>query len=91
MSRQEELFGKLCRDKITGFTGVCTGRTVWLYGCDQYGLSPQADKDNKIQDMKWFDDGRIEVIEEHIKPEDVQVEKNGGVHDASIYASEERR
>ena len=87
MNRKDELFGKLCRDKITGFVGVCTGRTEWLYGCDQYCLTPKC-KDGettKLEEAKWFDDGRIEVIEEYVKPQDVQVEKRGGVHDKSCY------
>lgn len=89
MDRQNELFGKLCRDKITGFEGVCTGRTVWLYGCDQYCLTPRVEenKSNELKDGKWFDDGRIEIIEEFVEPQDVQVEKHGGEHDISCYAS----
>ena len=64
MSRKEELFGKLCRDKITGFEGVCTGRTEWIYGCDQYCLTPRVQDDKtKLNDGQWFDDGRLEVIE----------------------------
>ena len=92
MDRREELFGKLCRDKITGFTGVCTGQTKWLYGCDQFILSPRVTEDNpnELKDGKWFDEGRIEIIEEFVKPEDVQVEKTGGVYDDSMYASNSR-
>ena len=93
MDRQKELFGKLCRDKVTGFEGVCTGRTTWMYGCDQYCLTPRVKEDEKtkLNDGQWFDDGRVEVIEEVIKPEDVKVEKNGGVHDKSYYPSNSRR
>ena len=91
MSRKEELFGKLCRDKITGFEGVCTGRTEWIYGCDQYCLTPRVQDDKtKLNDGQWFDDGRLEVIEEVIKPKDVKKKKNGGVHDRSCYPSMNR-
>jgi len=73
----KELLGKQGKDKITGFTGIVTGVATHLYGCDTVGLSPSLDKDGKIQDSHWFDIGRIEVIGEGIKPEDVRVEKNG--------------
>ncbi|GLC80343.1 hypothetical protein LBYZC6_24570 [Lacrimispora brassicae] len=33
-NRWKELQGKEVRDKVTGFAGVCTGQTRWLYGCD---------------------------------------------------------
>ena len=44
MSRQNELFGKKCRDKLTGFVGVCTDRVIWLYGCDKYTLKMLAEE-----------------------------------------------
>lgn len=87
MERTNELFGKLCRDKITGFKGVCTGKITWMYGCDQYCLTPRVKEgeEHKLANGQWFDDGRVEVIEECVTPEEVRVEKNGGVHDASCY------
>ena len=87
MSRKKELFGKLCRDKVTRFVGICTGRIEWMYGCDQYCLTPRVkdDEPTKLNEGQWFDEGRVEVIEEAIKLEEVKVEKNGGVHDKSYY------
>ena len=80
-NRWKELQGKEVKDKVTGFTGICTGQTRWLYGCDQYCVTPKIDKDGKSGEMQWFDDGRIEVIGNGIKPEEVKVEKNGGCND----------
>lgn len=45
---------------------------------------------NELKEGKWFDDGRIEIVEEFVKPQDVQVEKRGGEHDSSCYASNSR-
>lgn len=92
MNRKEELFGKLCKDKVTGFEGVCTGRIEWMYGCDQYCLTPKVSEDNKtkLNGGEWFDDGRVEVIEPYIDPEEVKVDKNGGIHDSSYYPSNSR-
>lgn len=69
--------GKLARDKITNFEGIITGHARHLYGCDTYGLTPIIDKDGKIRSTEWFDQGRLEIIGEGIKPEEVKVEKNG--------------
>ncbi len=73
----KEFRGKEVKDKITGYSGVCTGVTSWLYGCDQYCITPKADG-SKLEESKWFDEGRIEVIGEGIKPEKVQVKIKGG-------------
>jgi hypothetical protein len=76
-SRWNELKGKQVKDKVTGFTGICTGRTSWIYGCDQYIITPKADS-NKLEEGKWFDDGRIVVIGNGIDIESVQTEVRGG-------------
>ena len=72
--------GQKAKDKITGFEGILTGRCEYLYGCDQYLLTPSVDKEGKRQDGEWFDEGRIEIIGDGVKPEDVQVDEPGGVH-----------
>jgi len=69
--------GKKARDKITGFEGIITGHCKHLYGCDTYCLVPTVDKDGKTQDAHWFDEGRIEIIDEGVNPESVRAEKNG--------------
>jgi hypothetical protein len=69
--------GKEAKDKVTGFEGIIIGKITYLYGCNQYGISPKA-KDGKVLDTNWFDEGRIEIIGNGIKPEEVRVEKNGG-------------
>jgi len=69
--------GNRARDKVTGFTGIITGHAKHLYGCDTYGLTPVVDKDGKIQDPSWFDEGRLEILGGGITPADVRSEKNG--------------
>jgi hypothetical protein len=70
-------FGKKARDKITGFEGIITGKCEFLYGCNQYGITPPA-KESETKSTQWFDDGRIEIIGEGVTPESVKTEKNGG-------------
>ena len=71
--------GQKAKDKITGFEGIIIGRAQWMFGCDQYCIVPEA-KDGEIKDSHWFDEGRIEIIGEGIKPAEVKVEKNGGIN-----------
>jgi len=73
----DEKFGKKARDKVTGLVGIITGKTVWMYGCNQYCIVPPVDKEGKVVDGSWFDEGRIEIIEDAIEPKDVQVARGG--------------
>ena len=70
-------FGKKAKDKVTGLTGIITGKIVWMYGCNQYCIVPPVDKEGKVVDGSWFDEGRIEIVEAGIDPKTVQAEKNG--------------
>ena len=70
--------GQKGRDKISGFEGIITGRATYLYGCDQYVLAPPVDKEGKMPDSCWFDEGRIEITGIGITAASVQVEKPGG-------------
>ena len=69
--------GKQGRDKITGYTGIITFHAKHLYGCDTYGLTPKIDNDGKLGDTCWFDEGRIEITGDGIKPEDMRVNEKG--------------
>jgi hypothetical protein len=70
-------FGKQGRDKVTGFVGLITAVTYYMYGCAQVYLNPPIDKEGKKQEGGWFDEGRIEIISEGINPDSVQGEENG--------------
>ena len=53
--------GDKIRDKVSGLTGIATGRIEYLNGCIQYGITPQA-KDGKTADTCYFDERQIEVV-----------------------------
>ena len=72
-----ENLGKKARDKVTGFEGIIIGMTVYLFGCNVYGLAPKA-KDGKVGDTLWFDEGRIEITGKGVEPASVKAAKNGG-------------
>lgn len=69
--------GKKAKDKITGFTGIITGRAQYLTGCDQYVIAPPA-IEGKLESSQWFDEGRVEIIGDGVKAEDVAMEVAGG-------------
>ena len=70
--------GVKAKDIITGFEGIITGRADHITGCNTYGLKPRIDKDGKVQESEWFDEGTIEVIAKGITEKKVKAEENGG-------------
>jgi hypothetical protein len=50
-----------------------------MHGCNQYGIIPPIDKDGKPQDTEQFDEGRLEVLGQGIKAEEVSASKRGGI------------
>ncbi len=62
MSEPHEVkLGMNVRDKITGLTGIATGRSEWLNGCDRISVQPPA-KDDKIPDAFWIDEMNLEIV-----------------------------
>jgi hypothetical protein len=56
--------GSKVKDSITGFSGIATARAEYLYGCIQIQITPDKLKDETTIDSVWFDEQRVEVIEE---------------------------
>ncbi|WP_309086432.1 hypothetical protein [Chelativorans sp.] len=59
-----EVLGTKVRDRITGFSGVVTGRVEYLTGCNQVLVSPPAKEDGSLVAAEWLDEQRLEVISE---------------------------
>jgi len=72
-----ENLGKLAKDKITGFEGVVTSKHIYLTGCNQYGVQPKVNKEGKIPEREYFDEFRLEFLEQHVTKEDVTGDVNG--------------
>jgi hypothetical protein len=53
--------GVTVRDKITGFSGVVTGRAEYISGCTQCLVCPRVKDDGGMQDAHWFDEQRLLV------------------------------
>lgn len=82
-----KFFGKICRDKVTGYEGMCIGREWVFYAEKQYCLQGRYNKKKMRKPYPiWIDEGRIEVIESEdaVAPEEVQSEYKGGVADVPL-------
>lgn len=67
----DKMMGKEVKDMVTGYSGIVTGKITWLFGCNQYHVLPKASDDGSLKDGVWFDEGRLIVIGEGIRPEQV--------------------
>jgi hypothetical protein len=52
--------GDKVKDSLTGFEGVATARTEYLYGCVHVCVTPTGLKDGKPIESQWFDEQRID-------------------------------
>jgi hypothetical protein len=58
--------GLEAKDKITGLTGILTGRHQYISGCDRYTITPICDEKGFLQESCYFDECRIEIIGEGV-------------------------
>ena len=56
--------GSRVKDRITGFTGIASGRAEYQFGCAQVLITPEGLKDGQPLNAHWFDEQRVEVVEE---------------------------
>ncbi len=54
--------GQTVKDKITGFSGIVTGRVEYLTGCNQLLVAPPVKDDGGFRDSQWFDEQRVDVL-----------------------------
>ncbi len=54
--------GRKVKDKITGFSGVATGRVEYLTGCNQILVQPPVGKDGSYRDSLWIDEQKLDVV-----------------------------
>lgn len=54
--------GSKVRDSITGFEGIASGRTVYLYGPPSITIEPQTLHEGKPVQAVSFTEGRVKVV-----------------------------
>ena len=54
--------GSFVRDKISGFTGITTSRSEFLYGCVRCQVTPKELHEGKPVEAQWFDEDQLEVV-----------------------------
>jgi hypothetical protein len=69
--------GIVASDKVSGFTGIITGRAEYLTGCEQFLVSPKASDTNDFKTGQWFDKGRLEYVSNGLTAEDVNASDAG--------------
>ena len=75
-------FGKECIDKVTRVKGMCIGRYIWLFNCDQYVLEYRPKDDSRETKYNVLDEGRVELViapTREVTPEEVKSTRSGGV------------
>lgn len=75
--------GSIVKDALTGFTGRATARVEYEYGCARIFIEPGELKDGKPVEGMYFDEQRVEVVEEKcpVVSKDSSA-TSGGPHDA---------
>lgn len=58
--------GVKLKDRVTNFEGIVTARCQFLNGCVRYILQPPMDKDKKIPEEKWFDEGQLVLVDKGV-------------------------
>ena len=58
--------GRRMRDRISGFTGIVTGYVSYLTGCNQALLAPPAKPDGEAVRAEWFDEQRLEFVDDSL-------------------------
>ena len=85
---EQRFFGKECVDKVTGTRGMCIGRYIWLFNCDQYVLEYRPEEKSLETKYSILDEGRIEPVvdpSKEISPDEVASPRPGGVFDPDDY------
>ena len=54
--------GDKVRDMVGGFTGIVTGYTKHLTGCDRVAVQAETGKDGKIGECYCFDIHAVEIV-----------------------------
>ena len=56
------VLGKIYKEKVSGFEGVATGKTEYLWGCVRILVTAEKlDKEGNVKEL-WFDEPQLELV-----------------------------
>lgn len=64
-----KILGSKVKDEVTGFEGIAVNFTEWMYGCNRVGIDSLVLKEGKPIPTQYFDEQRIEILEEAKAPQ----------------------
>ena len=68
--------GDEVKERITGYQGTITGICFYLTGCNQYLITAKS-LENKEPVALWYDESRIELVNNTYTEADFKGEENG--------------
>lgn len=80
--------GARVKDRVTGYTGIVTCRSEWLYGCIRYSVQSQELRDGKPIESIGTDEDQLEVLED---PKPQKKTTRGGPTPAASRAPDPKR
>lgn len=69
------VLGSKVKDKVSGYSGIAIARHEFLNGCVRYSVQDKINKDGKLPEEKWFDEGQLEVVGKGVA---IEPKKTGG-------------
>jgi hypothetical protein len=63
MTTKEIALGSKVRDRISGYTGIAVGRTIYLYGCIRVEVDSTSLQEGRLVEPCVFDELQLEVLE----------------------------
>ena len=61
-----EFLGKHCKDKVTGFEGICTYITEWMYGCAAIAITSDCVDTEHTSKSSIFFSPRLEILDDGV-------------------------
>lgn len=57
-------FGQKVKDKVSGFTGIIIAINISITGDICYNVAPRFNLTSRENNGRWYDEGRLEIIED---------------------------
>ena len=62
--RTHIVLGDRVRCRITGFEGIATARTNWIYGCVRFGVQREIlNEKGQVLEPHWADEEQLVIVE----------------------------